>query len=213
MRQSEIERVIPSRWWIVFALLVVLDVVLVVTDAMLGRTFPSGLQAWMLVQALLAILGFAALAASSKDQGYVIGGSLFAAIVVEDWLQVFSSTRLRLRLALHDLLPVLGRAPDRLSDPDPVDLVLAFVAAGVVILALWRTRPENRVHVRWLTGFLALGFVFAVLLDLYVDYNYSRMGAFIEETGETISVSGILAYLIGVVSTGLGRSAGASGRG
>lgn len=202
---------VPTWWWMLFVALVALDVVLVVADAALGRVYPSGLQVWILLQAVLAILGVGALAVSTRDVAYGLVGGLLVAIVLEDWFQVFSPARLRVRSALHDLFPVLGRASDRLSVPDPVDLVIALVGVGAIFLALRTSRPQNRGDIRWLTGFLALWFSFSGLFDLYVDFNYSRTGAFIEETGEAIATSGTLAYLIGAMSMRFGRSVEASG--
>ena len=161
----------------------------------------------MLLQALLAILAVFALAFSLRDLGYGIFGGLFVVLVVEDWLQLLSPTRLRLRTAIHDLLPWLGEAPDRLSKADPVDLVIVLAGSGFVIWALRATQPRNRAHIIWLTGFLAVGFIFGGLFDLYNDYNYSRFRVFIEETGEAAAISGTLAYLAGVTAATLGGQA------
>lgn len=193
-------KIVPQWWWGLFLILALLDVVFAMVDGSRDRSEEWTLQLWMLLQAGGVIVGIGGLAALSRDIGYGIIGGLFTAWVLEDWLQVLSPLRLRTRSILHDLWPGSGPAPARLSVPDPADLVLGLVGVALVALAIWLSRPGNRVHVIRLAGFLAVGFAFGGLFDLYNDYNYSRLGALIEETGEAVALSGAFAYLIGIAS-------------
>lgn len=181
-----------------FAILVASDVAVVGLDGLLGRKFPVWLQAWVFIQGLLAIVGIAALAYALRERGYAVFGALFLILVVEDWWQVLAPVRLKMRQAIHAVIPGLGDAKGRLSAADPADLIVVLLGSSVVLVALWASRQENRRHLFWLSGFLALGFAFGGVVDLYNDYNFSRLGIYIEEFGEAIAVSGTLAYLIGV---------------
>jgi len=154
----------------------------------------------MLVQALLATVAVAALAVAFRDFAYGIVAVVFVALVLEDWLQLLSSARLELRSAVHELLPGAGPAVARLVTPDPIDLVILLGAAGVVAVALWASRPRHWNHILWLSGFLAIGFLFGGVLDLYNDYNYTRAGVLVEELGEAVAISAALAYLVGIAS-------------
>ncbi len=198
--QSGTARGLPQWWWALFVILALLDVIFTLVDASWDWRHASALQAWMLVQGLLATVAVAALAATFRDVAYGIVGIVFVALVLEDWLQLLSSARLRLRSAVRDLLPGTGPASDRLVTPDPIDLLILLAAAGAVAVALWASRPRHWNHILRLSGFLAIGFLFGGVLDLYNDYNYTRAGVLIEELGEAVAISGALAYLVGMTS-------------
>lgn len=189
-----------SAWWLAFfAALAIIDAALVGIDIVLAHRFPTWLQAGVFVQGLSAVIGLGLLTFALREAGYAVIAILFALAVVEDWWQMLEPARLWFRQVVHAALPVLGEPRDRLTAPDPADVIAAGLAACVVLVAVWIARQENRRNMWRLTLFLAIGFAFGGVVDLYNDLNYSRKGIFFEEFGEAIAVSGMLSYAVGVI--------------